>query len=102
MVDETWINVGSQKAWLWLAFEPYGIFFLGFCLSGTRNILTAEVFMRGLIDRYGRHPVHSDGADWYLAACRSLGVGHHVYDALRGNLMERSVQCVRDRMERIR
>jgi transposase-like protein len=49
-VDETWIKVGSQEAWLWLAFEPYGKFFLGFYLSRTCNILTAELFLQGLID----------------------------------------------------
>jgi len=99
LVDETWIKIGSQEAWLWLAFEPYGRFFLGFYLSRTRNILTAELFMQSLIDRYGRHPVYSDGADWYPAACRSLSLEHHVYDSLRGNLMERFVQYVKDRTE---
>ena len=99
MVDETWIRVGSQEAWLWLAFEPYGRFFLGFYISRNRNILTAELFLQGLIDRYGRHPVHSDGASWYPDACRSLGLEHQVYDAVRGNLMERFVQYVKDRTE---
>jgi hypothetical protein len=60
MVDETWIKVGSQEAWLWLAFEPYGRFLLGFYLSRTCNILTAELFLQSLIDRYGRHPVYSE------------------------------------------
>ena len=99
LVDETWVKVGSHEAWLWLAFEPYGRFFLGFYLSRTRNILTAELFLQGLIGRYGRHPVYSDGADWHPAACRSLGLEHHVYDCLRGNLMERFVQYVKDRTE---
>jgi len=99
LVDETWVKVGSQEAWLWLAFEPYGRFFLGFYLSRTRNILTAELFLQSLIDRYGRRPVYSDGANWYPDACRSLGVEHHIYDAVRGNLMERFVQYVKDRTE---
>ena len=99
LVDQTWIKVGGQEAWLWLAFEPYGRFFLGFYLSRTRNILTAELFLQGLIDRYGRRRVYSDGADWYPAACRSLGLEHHVYDVLRSNLMERFVQYVKDRTE---
>jgi transposase-like protein len=97
MVDETWIRVGSQEAWLWLAFEPYGRFFLGFYLSRTRNILTAELFLQSLIDRYDRRPVYSDEADWYPAACRSLELEHH--DAIRGNLMERFVQYVKDPTE---
>ena len=98
-VDETWVKVGSQEAWLWLAYEPYGRFFLGFRLSRTRNILTAELFLQGLMDRYGRCPVYTDGGDWYPDACRSLGLEHHLYDAVRGNLMERFVQYVKDRTE---
>jgi len=99
LVDETWLRIGSQEAWLWLAFEPYGRFFLGFYLSRTRNILAAELFLQGLIDRYGRHPVYSDGANWYPDACRSLGLEHRIYDCLSGNLMERFVQYVKDRTE---
>lgn len=99
MVDETWIRVGGQEAWLWLAFEPYGRFFLGFHLSRTRNILTAQLFLQRLIDRYGMHPVWTDAGEWYPDASRSLGLEHHVYDDARGNLMERFVQYVKDRTE---
>jgi len=63
IVDETSIKVGGQGAWLWLALEPYGRFFLGLYVSRTCNILTAELFLRGLVDRYGRRRVYSDGAD---------------------------------------
>jgi putative transposase len=68
--------------------------------SGTRNILTAELLLQGLIDCYGRHPVYSDGTDWCPAARRSLGSEHHIYDVVRGNLMECFVQYVKDRTER--
>ena len=64
----------------WHAFEPYGRFFLGFYLSRTCNISTAEFFLLSLIDRCGRHPVYSDGASWYLAACRSFRLKHSIYD----------------------
>jgi len=84
---------------LWLAFEPYGRFFLGFYVSRIRSILTAELFLQGLIDRYGRRSVYSDGASWYPDACRSLGLKHHVYDMLGGNLMEHFVQYAKDRTE---
>jgi len=99
LADETWLRVGSQEAWLWLAFDPHGRFFLGFYLSRTRNILVAELFLQGLIDRYGRHPVYSDGANWYPDVCRSLGLEHRIYDYLRSNLMERFIQYVKDRTE---
>jgi hypothetical protein len=42
---------------------------------------------------------HSDQADWYPSERRSLGLEHHVYDAARGNLIERFVQYVKDRTE---
>ena len=35
----------------------------------------------------------------YPAACLSLGLEHRIYDAVRGNLMERFVQYVKDRTE---
>jgi len=37
MVDETWVEMGGQEAWLRLTFEPYSKLFLGFHLSRTRK-----------------------------------------------------------------
>ena len=29
-------------------------------------MLVAEAFLKTLIEKYGKHPVYSDGALWYL------------------------------------
>jgi len=98
-IDETWLKVGCDVMWLWLAVEPYRRKILGFYLSRTRNILVAELFLARLKKRYGAKPVYTDGANWYPDACRSLGLSHEVYgDELR-SLMERLIQTVKDRTE---
>jgi len=59
MVDETWIKVGSQEAWLWSAFEPYGGSFWGsiyrvrgiflWLSSSFRVLLTGMVVIRSTL-----------------------------------------------------
>jgi len=63
-------------------------------LLRTRNISTADLFFQSLIDCYGRDRVYSDGADCYPAVCRSVSLEHRVYNAVKGNVMERFVQHV--------
>ncbi len=40
-IDETEINVGGKKAWVWVAFEPEHFF--RFTLAGTRTPLTHTI-----------------------------------------------------------
>jgi transposase-like protein len=54
LVDETWIKVGSQEAWLWLAFEPYGRFFLGL------EHRVYDVARGNLMERFARYMKESD------------------------------------------
>jgi transposase-like protein len=61
-IDETWLKVGCDAMWLWLAVEPYRRKILGFYLSRTMNILVAELFLARLKKRYGAKPVYTDGA----------------------------------------
>lgn len=37
--------------------------------------LAAELFLQGLIDRYGRHRVYSDGANWYPGCLQKPQLG---------------------------
>ena len=53
-----------------------------------------------LIDRYGSNALYYDGEDLHSAACCSLRLEHHVYDASSRNLAERFVEYVKDRTER--
>ncbi|MGC8848546.1 MAG: hypothetical protein ACP5QE_06860 [Conexivisphaera sp.] len=49
--------------------------------------------------RYGRVTIYTDGAGWYVDACRWAGVPHVVYDHPLKNLMERINQYLKDRTE---
>lgn len=39
------------------------------------------MFLKDLIKKYGRHPVWTDGADWYPPACESVDLKHHTVHA---------------------
>jgi len=98
-VDETWLKVGCDAMWLWLAVEPYRRKILGFHLSRTRKILVAELFPARSKERYGAKPVHTDGPSWYPDACRSLGLSHEVYGEEVRSPVERPIQAVKDGTE---
>jgi putative transposase len=71
VIDETMIQIGNtDDAWLWIAIEPVHSTILGVYLSRHRNMLIAELFLKSLIRRYGRHTVYSDGG-WDMVS-RSL------------------------------
>ncbi len=99
LVDETMVRVGGVEGWIWVAYEPYQRRFLGLWFSWIRSSMTAEVFLRQLIKRYGRHPVYTDGATWYPEACRSLSLEHRLLNGEYRSLIERAVQTVKDRTE---
>ncbi len=63
-IDETEINVGGKKAWLWVAFEPNVKAFLSFQISWHQNSLDAYYFIIRLIKKYGKKPIYTDGALW--------------------------------------
>jgi hypothetical protein len=56
------------------ALEPYIKAFLSFCMSWHQNSLDAYYF----IIKYGKKPIYTDGALWYVDACRWAGVDHFV------------------------
>lgn len=99
LVDETYVNVGSFEAWVWVAVEPIHRFILGVHLSRHQNILVAELFLKSLIEKYGRHVVYSDGGTWYPEACRSLGLEHRLHSRYEKSLMERANEYLKDRTE---
>jgi transposase-like protein len=79
LVDETYVQVGSFEAWVWVAVEPIHRYILGIYLSRHQNILVAQLFLRTLVERYGKHDVYSDGGTWYPEACRALGLEHRLH-----------------------
>jgi putative transposase len=99
IIDETQIQIGSSEAWLWVAVEPIHRMILGVYLSRHRNMLVAEAFLKTLIRLYGRHIVYSDGGTWYPEACNSLGLKHILHSPSEKSIIERSMECIKDRTE---
>ncbi len=100
-VDETGATIAGMQAFLCIAYEPFQDRILGLRLAWNPNSLSAELFLKDLVKKYGRHPVWTDGADWYSFACESMNLRHHVY--LHGSWLwevtERAVQRLKDRTE---
>ncbi|MBI2938459.1 MAG: hypothetical protein HYY22_09650 [Thaumarchaeota archaeon] len=79
--------------------EPVHRYILGVYLSRHQNILVAEIFLKGLVKKYGTHTVFSDGGTWYPSACRTLGLKHQLHSDYSKSLMERANQYLKDRIE---
>ena len=99
IIDETVIQVGSQKYWLWFCIEPIHSSVLGIYISQERNMLVAEKFIRSLVEIYGNHTMYTDGGTWYDEACNVLGLKHYLHSPLEESLMERVNQYFKDRIE---
>jgi putative transposase len=99
LIDETYVQVGSFEAWVWVAVEPVHRYILGVHLSRHRNMIVAEQFLKGLIEKYGKHTVYSDGGSWYPEACTSLGLEHRLHSDYEKSLVERANQYLKDRIE---
>ena len=48
IIDETVIQIGNQKYWLWICMEPVHRTILGIHISNERNMFVAENFIRSL------------------------------------------------------
>ncbi|MBV9668534.1 MAG: DDE-type integrase/transposase/recombinase [Nitrososphaeraceae archaeon] len=65
-IDETQIKIGRNYFWIWVAIEPDNKTILGFHISLERNMLViAEQFLQRLVNKYGKHPISTDGGTWY-------------------------------------
>jgi putative transposase len=99
LMDETLTKTGSEMVWLWVAIEPKDRHVLALAISKERNMFVAERFIFGLVRAHGRHPVSTDGGTWYPQACRFLNLNHHIHSPLEKSLIERTMQCIKDRAE---
>ena len=99
IIDETVIQIGSQHFWLWFCIEPIHSSVLGIYISEERNMFVAERFIISLVEKYGRHPVYTDGGTWYYEACNILKLKHYLHSSLEKSLMERVNQYFKDRIE---
>jgi putative transposase len=99
IIDETQIKVGSEYIWLWVAIEPKHKQILHIDISFERTMLIAERFIISLIDKYGKHPVSTDGGTWYPQACQFLELDHHIHSFYEKSVIERTIQYIKDRTE---
>jgi len=95
----TQMQIGGNEAWLWVAIEPIHRSILGVYVSRHRNMLVVEALLKSLIEIYDRHIVYSDGGTWYPEACSSLGLEHRLHSSYEKSLIERVVECLKDRPE---
>jgi putative transposase len=42
-------------------------------------MLVAEQFLKGLIKKYGKHSISTDGGSWYPQACKFLKIKHIIF-----------------------
>jgi len=64
--------------------------------------VTAEPFLQGLVNKYGKHPISTDGGGtWYPQTCRFLKLKHHHLHSLyeKSMIIERKIQYFKDRTE---
>ena len=99
IIDETVIQIGNQRFWLWICIEPLHRSVLGVHISKERNILAAEKFIRSLVSKYGKHSVYTDGGTWYPETCKILKLKHYLHSPLEKSLIERVMQYFKDRTE---
>src|SRR5215211_2612780 len=99
IIDETQIKVGQDYFWIWVAIEPIDKVILGTYVSLERNMLIAEEFLHSMINKYGKHPVSTDGGTWYPQACRFLKIKHRLHSSYEKSIIERTIQSIKDRTE---
>ena len=99
IIDETLIKVGFDLIWLWVAIEPKHRQILHINISFERTMLVAERLIASLVDKYGKHPVSTDGGTWYPQACQFLKLDHHIHSFYEKSIIERTIQYIKDRTE---
>jgi putative transposase len=52
-----------------------------------------------LIRKYGKQSISTDGGTWYPEACRFLELEYHLHSSHEKNIIERTIQYIKDRTE---
>ena len=98
IIDETAIKAGSELVWIWIVIEPANKEILSFGISKKRNMFVAERVLSEVVNKYGYHPVSTDGGTWYPQA-KFLNLPHQLHSPYEKSLNERTMQYVKDRIE---
>jgi transposase-like protein len=75
VVDERFVRVRGEEAWIWMALETRSRRPLAPEPSWTRSSPTAYLSLKGLRSLHGVRVLIADGAPWY-GACRKLAQAH--------------------------
>jgi hypothetical protein len=59
-----------------------------------KEMLVTEIFIRSLVEKYGRHTVYTDDGTWYHEACNVIGLKHYLHLSLEKSLMERVINSI--------
>jgi putative transposase len=62
-------------------------------------MLIAEKFIGLLVEKYGKHPVYTDGGTWYDEACNVIGLKHYLHPSVEKSLLERVNHYFKDRIQ---
>jgi putative transposase len=68
-------------------------------ISKERNMFVTERFFSDIVEKYGEHPVSTDGGIWYRQACKFLNIYHHLHSSIEKSIIERTMQYIKDRTE---
>ena len=100
VVDETCVQIGSLKFFLYAAICPETKRLIYFDIYPTRNYLATLSFFRAMTTLYSKAPdlVVVDGGHWYPHALRRLGIQHKVVSGDIRNYIERWYQTLKDRL----
>jgi putative transposase len=60
-------------------YEPNDKEILGKSISEERNMFVAERFLSHIVEKYGKHPISTDGGTWYPQACKFWKINHHIH-----------------------
>ncbi len=98
VIDEIALKAGSELIWIWVIIEPTDKQIRSFHIKRTKNMFViAERILSDVLDKYGKHQVSSDdGNTWYLQACKSLKLNHHLHSHYKKSLIERTMQYIKD------
>ena len=90
------IKVGSELIWLdWVVIEPKDKEILSVDISKEQNMFVAECFISRVIEKYGEHPVSTDGGTWYPQASMFLKLSHHIHSSYEKIKIERTIQYIK-------
>jgi transposase-like protein len=80
----------------WVAIEPHNKSILRIHILAERNMFVAERFLlQGLVNKYVKHPISTDGGTWYPQACRFSKLKHHLHSLYEKSILKTRFSTLR-------